>query len=162
MAIAQFPDKRVTTLLSGDVKPTTGIRQGDYCEEIDTSKLFQYNGSAWVEKIPKISSASTEVIFHTTATVAANGTPFTVGTYKTLTVEIYGTSTSRTVTFYGKSKSGTLRAIQGVRLSDFTLAASTTGTAEMWQFDITGLDTVTMDLTAVAGGNVSIAGNAVT
>ena len=100
--------------------------------------------------------------FHTAATVAANGTDFTVGAYKTLTVEIYGTSTSRTVTFYGKSKSGTLRAISGVRLSDFTVATSTTGTGEIWQFDVTGLESVTIGLTAVSGGNVTISGNATT
>lgn len=99
-----------------------------------------------------------DATFHTTATVAANGTPISVDGFKSLTIEIYGTSTTRTVTFYGKSKSGILRAIQGCRVSDFTMATSTTGNNEIWQFDITGLDYVIMDLTAVAGGNVSIAG----
>jgi hypothetical protein len=102
-----------------------------------------------------------EHTFQNAATTTGNGTAFVVGSYKTITVEIYGTSASRTVTFYGKSKSGTLRAIQGVRISDFTLATSTTTTGEIWQFDITGLDYVVMDLTAVAGGNVSVKGTAV-
>lgn len=102
-----------------------------------------------------------DVNFHESAIIPANGTPFLVGAYKTLTIEIYGTSTTRNIKFYGKSKSGTFRPIQGIRLSDFTLAVTTTTTAEIWQFDITGLDSVTMDLTAVTGGNVSIKGRVV-
>jgi hypothetical protein len=102
-----------------------------------------------------------DIIFQDTATTTGNGTAFEVGAYKTLTIEIYGTSSSRTVTFYGKSESGTLRAITGIKLSDFTTATSTTGTGELWQFDITGLKYVVIDLTAVAGGNVSVKGRAV-
>ena len=102
-----------------------------------------------------------DITFQDAATGTGNGTEFSVGAYRTLTIEIYGTSTSRSVTFYGKSKSGTLRALMGVRVSDFATATSTTGTGEIWQFDITGLDYVVMDLTAVAGGNVSVKGRAV-
>ncbi|HOM03511.1 MAG TPA: hypothetical protein PLH43_11915, partial [Acetivibrio sp.] len=40
--------------------------------------------------------------FHNAATSTGNGTEFTVGNMKTLTIEIYGTSTSRTIEFYGK------------------------------------------------------------
>ena len=48
----------------------------------------------------------------------------------------------------------------GVKLSDFTTASSTTGTgaAEIWQVDVTGLEKFFTDLTAVAGGNVTIKG----
>lgn len=99
--------------------------------------------------------------FHDAATVAADGAPFDVLAYKTLTVEIYGTSTSRTVVFIGIGPSGTQRPIMGVRLSDFSTGTSTTGTGEFWQFDITGLSQVIMDLTAVSGGNVSVKGKAV-
>lgn len=98
------------------------------------------------------------VTFHDGATVAADGETFEVGAYKTLTVEIYGTSTTRTVAFIGIGPSGSQRTIMGVKLSDLTTGTSTTGTGELWQFDITGLTTVIMDLTAVAGGNVSVKG----
>lgn len=102
-----------------------------------------------------------EHTFHDAKTTTGNGTALEVKGLSTLTIEIYGTSSSRTVTFYAKSKSGTLRALMGVRLSDFATATSTTGTGEIWQFDITGLDYVVMDLTAVDGGNVSVKGRAV-
>ncbi len=101
------------------------------------------------------------IVFQDASTSAGNGTSFEVGVYKTLTIEIYGTSSTRTVTFYGKGTSGTLRALMGVRMSDFSTAVSTTGTGEIWQFDTTGLEYVVMDLTAVSGGNVSVKGRAV-
>jgi hypothetical protein len=101
--------------------------------------------------------------FHTAATEAANGNPFYVYDYKTLTVEIYGSveNTARAVTFYGKGPSGTLRALKGLKLSDWSSGTSTTGTGELWQFDITGINSVTMDLTAITDGTVTVKGRAV-
>lgn len=99
--------------------------------------------------------------FHNAATQAANGNALTVGEYKTLTVKITGTSSSRTITFYAKDPDGNLTALMGVRLSDLATGTSTTGTGEYWQFDVTGVEAVVMDLTAVAGGNVSVTGKAV-
>jgi hypothetical protein len=101
------------------------------------------------------------ISFHSEATSTGNGTGFSVKSYRTLTVEIYGTSATRTITFYGVGQSGTLRAITGVKLSDYSTGQSTTGTGELWQFDITGLETIYMDLTAVSGGNVTVKGRAV-
>ena len=103
----------------------------------------------------------TDVIFQDQATSVGAGTIFAVGGYKNLTIEIFGTSTSRTITFLGTSKSGIARNMQGCRIPDFTMASSTTSTGEIWQFDITGLNSVTMNLTAVAGGDVSVAGRAI-
>jgi hypothetical protein len=99
--------------------------------------------------------------FHNAATAAADGNSFPVGRYRTLTVEIYGTSATRTVAFMGVGPSGAAYAISGVKLSDLTTGTTTTGTGELWQFDITGLSQVIMDLTAVAGGNVTVKGKAV-
>ena len=99
--------------------------------------------------------------FHDVATVAANGAALDVDGFKTLTVEVYGTSTSRNINFLGKGPSGATRSLPGCKMSgdtNFTMATSTTSTGEIWQFDITGLEYVLMDLTAVAGGNVSIKG----
>jgi len=101
------------------------------------------------------------IVFHDGAIVTADGNIFAVGKYKTLTVEIYGTSATRTVAFIGRGTSGADRVIMGVRLSDLSTAVSTTGTGEIWQFDITGLTSIFMDLQAVAGGNVSVQGRAV-
>lgn len=107
------------------------------------------------------SSTVTAITFHDAAVAPADGAPLAVGGLKTLTVEIWGTSTSRTVEFKAAGPEGTYRLISGVRLSDLTIATSTTGTAEFWQFDITGLAAVIMDLSAVAGGNVTVKGRAV-
>jgi hypothetical protein len=109
----------------------------------------------------EIYSIIKEHTFHNAATTTGNGTAFEVGAYKTLTVEIFGTSTGRTVTFYAKGPSGTLRALMGVKISDLSTSVNTTGTGEIWQFDITGLNQIVMDLTAVTGGNITVKGRAV-
>lgn len=131
---------------------TTGVQAGSTFEETDTGLTYKWSGTAWN------TTQIIDVTFHNAATVAANGAAAVVAGYKTLTIEIYGTSTSRTITFYGKSASGTLRAISGVKLSDLSIATNTTGTAEIWVFDVSGLESVTIDLTAVAGGNVTVKG----
>ena len=104
-----------------------------------------------------------EHTFHDASSTTGNGTALQVKGRTTLTVEVYsaGGNSARTVTFYGKSKSGTLRLIPGVKLSgdtNFTMATSTTGTGEIWQFDTTGLDYVVMDLTAITSGTVTVKG----
>ncbi len=102
--------------------------------------------------------------FHDAIVAAADGTPFTVAGYKTLTVYISGTSTSRTIEFKclpPGAAAGDYRSLMGVRLSDFATATSATGNNEVWQFDITGLTEVLMDCSAVAGGNVTVKGRAV-
>jgi hypothetical protein len=102
-------------------------------------------------------------IFHDAAAAASNGAFLEVKYFKTLTVEIYGSAenTVRTVTFYGKGPSKTLRALKGLKVSDWTSGTSTTGTGEIWQFDITGLNQVIMDLTSITGGTVTVKGRAV-
>ena len=105
-----------------------------------------------------------DITFHDAATVAADGTVFTVGGYKTLTIEIYGTSTSKTLAFMGVGPGGTAHAIMGVKLDTLATATTSVGTVvtpEFWQFDITGLTSVIMDLTAIANGNVTVKGKAV-
>ena len=102
------------------------------------------------------------VTLQNNATANGNGTPFTVGSYKTLTVEVTGTSASRTVVFEAQSTSGAWYPIQGVKLQDFSMATQTTGNGEVWQFDITGLAAFRARVSAIAGGNVSVRGKAVT
>jgi hypothetical protein len=107
-----------------------------------------------------------EHTFHNASTEAGNGTPLQVGIFKTLTVEIYGSSdnTARTVTFYQKLFNGVLRPLSGIRtdVEASALALTTTGIGEVWQFDITGVNQVVMDLTSITGGSVSVKGRAVT
>lgn len=127
-----------------------------YNAETDDYEVVQGANGA-----PRSIAATVPVTFHDAAPAVSSGTAFTVGPFKTLTIEIYGTSTSRTVNFFGKGPAGVRRALQGVKLSDYSIAISTTGTAEFWQFDITGLSSVEIELAAVAGGNVSVKGTAV-
>lgn len=113
-----------------------------------------------------ITSTIASCTFHNAATTAANGTEFTVASYKTLLVEIYWSvgNTARTVTFYAKSASGTLRPLIGIKEGDtsFTMALSTTGagstTGECWEFEISCYESIIMDLTSITGGTVSVKG----
>ncbi len=106
-------------------------------------------------------------IFHNAATAAKDGQPFNVKHFKTLTVDIDGTVTSGTVTFKGKGAGGIYREIKGLKLYDWssgTSTAITTTAAETWQFDITGLVSVIMDITALTpgvGGSLTVKGRAV-
>ena len=104
-----------------------------------------------------------DLIFHNASAVAGNGNEYDVGSSRTLTVEIEGDedNTARTVTFYCKGPMGVLRAIPGTKYTgdtNFTMAMNTTGTGEIWVFDVTGLDKVIMDLTSITGGTVTIKG----
>ena len=130
-----------------EVKPVVGTRYEIAKRSASTTTLY--------------GSIVSDITFHNEAVVAADGTVYTLDGDKTLTVEIYGTSTSRTIAFIGRGASGADRAISGINLNGFASAINTTGTGELWQFDITGLTSVFMDLQAVAGGNVSVKGKAV-
>lgn len=103
--------------------------------------------------------------FHVAAASIGNGKFLEVEYFKTLTVEIYGSAenTARTVEFKAMGPGKTLRTLAGVKISSapLTTAISTTGTGEIWQFDITGLLRVYMDLTAITDGTVTVKGRAV-
>ena len=103
------------------------------------------------------------IIFHDASAVAGNGNEIDVGSSTTLSVEIAGdgSNTARTVTFYCKGPMGVLRAIPGTKYTgdtNYTQAMNTTGTGEIWVFDVTGLEKVIMDLTSITGGTVTIKG----
>ena len=104
-----------------------------------------------------------DVIFHDAVSAAGNGLIYSVAGYKTLTVEIYGTSTGRQVNFMARGPAGVDRPLTGLRISDLDLVTgtSTTGTAEIWQFDIAGLTSILFPIASVTGGNVSVRGRVV-
>ena len=104
-----------------------------------------------------------DVTFHDEAIIPAAGEEVLVGPYNTLLIEVYGTSATRTLGFKGKSKSGTARSILGFKEGDatFTPATGTTGTGELWKLDVSGLDSISIPLTVVTGGNVSVKGRLV-
>lgn len=102
-----------------------------------------------------------EVTFHDAAVAIATGKALNVGAEKSLTLEIYGTSTARTLIFEAAGASGVFRPISGIKLSDLTTRSQTTNTDELWQFDITGVHQFRVNLTTVTGGNVSVKGKVV-
>lgn len=116
-----------------------------------------------VEDVVVISSAGSQIQNMTlqNATTAGNGTAFTVGSNKTLTISISGTSTSRTVVFEASDVDGNFTPFQGVRLSDLEMGIQTTGTNEKWQFEVTGITSFRARVSAIAGGNVVVKGTAV-
>jgi hypothetical protein len=146
----------------------TGIPTGSTFFESDTGILKIVNQAGVLVNAPSesvgLSGSNVEAVtFHEAAVAAADGTAFTVGGYKTLTVEILRTATSGTIAFTAEGPSGADILISGVNLASFATATSTTGTGELWQFDITGLTKVFMDITVmVAGaGSITVKGTAV-
>jgi len=116
-----------------------------------------------MNKIGKVNIENVVVnhTFHDAAVSPGDGVELIVGDKKTLTIEIYGSSTSRKINFYAKGDSDTLRPLIGINLSTFELGTSTTGNGELWQFDITGLKSVIMQLESVTAGDVTVKGKVV-
>ncbi len=108
-------------------------------------------------------SLTNQILFQVAATTTGNGTSLTVAGLKNLTVGVTsaGGNTARTVEFHGVDPAGNDNLITGILKNGLTLASSTTNTGETWQFDITGLVTVYMKLTAITAGNVTVTGLAV-
>jgi hypothetical protein len=131
----------------------------------DSNGNMQYigdNSKGYLSLPTQLTGSSIQAItLQDTATTIGSGTPFTVGGYKTITIEITATSTSQTVVFEGSSISGTYYAISGTRLSDLTTGSQTITTGEVWQFDVTGLVNFRARISAISGGSLSVKGRAV-
>ncbi|MEH7774383.1 hypothetical protein [Bacillus velezensis] len=102
----------------------------------------------------------TDVIFHENAAEAGEGSIFSAGAWKKLLVEITGTAESGHVAFWGRSISGKNVPIRGIRSDDGTSAAGTSGTEEVWSFDIAGFKEIVMEIKSISGGSLSIKGTA--
>ncbi|AMR49976.1 phage portal protein [Bacillus amyloliquefaciens] len=102
----------------------------------------------------------TDVIFHENAAEAGEGSIFSAGAWKKLLVEITGTAESGHVAFWGRSISGKNVPIRGTRSDDGTSAAGTSGTEEVWSFDIAGFKEIVMEIKSISGGSLSIKGTA--
>ena len=96
------------------------------------------------------------------ATQSSNvGEPFTVGSFKTLTQRISGTSTSRTILYEFTMDGENWEPLQGVRVKDYNMSNEVTTTNETWKFEIEGLYQIRANVTAISGGNISSKGKAV-
>ncbi|MBZ5518415.1 phage portal protein [Bacillus sp. KS1] len=102
----------------------------------------------------------TDVIFHENAEEAGEGSIFSAGAWKKLLVEITGTAESGHVAFWGRSISGKNVPIRGIRSEDGTSAAGTSGTEEVWSFDIAGFKEIIMEIKSISGGSLSVKGTA--
>ncbi|MEC3657415.1 phage portal protein [Bacillus velezensis] len=102
----------------------------------------------------------TDVIFHENAAEAGVGSIFSAGAWKKLLVEITGTAESGHVAFWGRSISGKNVPIRGIRSDDGTSAAGTSGTEEVWSFDIAGFKEILMEIKSISGGSLSVKGTA--
>ncbi|ARW38564.1 MULTISPECIES: hypothetical protein [Bacillus] len=105
-------------------------------------------------------SSYTDVIFHEDAAETGEGIIFKAGTWKKLLVEITGTAESSQVAFWGRSISGKNVPIRGIRSDDGTSAAGTSGTEEVWTFDIAGFKEIVMEIKSISGGSLSVKGTA--
>lgn len=105
-------------------------------------------------------SSYTDVIFHEDAAETGDGIIFKASTWKKLLVEITGTAESSQVAFWGRSISGKNVPIRGIRSDDGTSAAGTSGTEEVWTFDIAGFKEIVMEIKSISGGSLSVKGTA--
>jgi hypothetical protein len=125
-----------------------------------TVKFEQDENGDWVQPI-----ASENVTLQSAATTTGNGTPYTPTKSMALTFEITGTSSSRTIIFEIAGPSGVYVAQQALRVTDNSLASQTTnGTnaaPENWLVSVPLGWSFRARISAIAGGNVSIGGKAV-
>lgn len=104
--------------------------------------------------------------FHDQSVISGNGNEFIVEKEISnlavidsdiMIVEITGTATSGTTYFEIKvTPDGSFFPIAGVRTSDYKLATSTTGTNEVWQFEIAPYYSVRCRVSDVSGGYITI------
>lgn len=120
------------------------------------------------QRVRLTGAAAQTVTLQNNATAAGNGTPFAPedGNY-TLTFEITGTSTSRTVLFEIAGPSGVYGPHTAFSVSDPTKfgpqsSGGSNTDPESWQVEVPAGYKFRARISAVAGGNVTIKGKAVT
>lgn len=152
---------KITTLdiqefigLSTDPKPMD-CDAGSTFEELDTRNKFKWDGNTWWAAHNNI----TDFTFQNAVTVPGNGNALTITHPITLDIEVYGTATSSTVVFEVLGKSGNWYVTQGIRLSDYTLATSTTTKGELWEFEVPStVVSLRMRVASIVGGNLNVVG----
>ncbi|WP_406621733.1 phage portal protein [Bacillus atrophaeus] len=112
-------------------------------------------------KVEGAQVSTKDFVFHENAENAGEGAVLTVGTYKKLLVEIYGTAEKSEVNFWGRSFSGANLPIQGKKTDNGEMSGSTSGKAEAWIFDMTGYKEIVMEIAEISGGSLSVKGTAV-
>jgi|GEM_PF-3721156 len=154
----------------GGTRPVKGNDVGPYvvpCGEGGPTDPVNVNQKAMNKVDDEISTISSNeaVTLHDAATANETGIEITCTGYKTLVIEVVGTSTSKTLTFQSTGESGVYVAHEGFKKrspSTATFASTTTGgtdtTPEVWEFDIAGLKQFKAPLT-IANGNATVKGS---
>ncbi len=131
----------------------------------DSSGAFQPVASAYPMPTQQVSSIASAIVFQAAAGAVGNGATLAVSGLKTLTVEVFGASSpSGTVSFMGASTSGTYAPISGTRLDTLAQATDSSDISTipvLWQFEITGLVSVEIQITAWTAGTITVQGQAV-
>lgn len=81
----------------------------------------------------------------------------TVG-LNTVSVQIFGDSTSRALEFKASVDTETFSPIVGQDMSTLVPAVSTTATDRIFLFDVRGIAILRIELSAIAGGKVTVKG----
>lgn len=105
------------------------------------------------------------VVFQDKITAPANGIEYEMDNLQdetSITVTISGTATARTVIFEAKGLVGNYLPVCAFNESTMTMATQTTGVNdEMWTIDLTGKSRFRCRVSAVSGGNLSVAGKVI-
>ena len=95
--------------------------------------------------------------FHNAETAAKDGAFFENREgFKYLTVDIDGDPTSFTLNFEQSSINGARRSLKGINVADWSTGITTSTSHQTWQFDISGIKRVYMDLAAITQGEGSL------
>jgi len=105
------------------------------------------------------------VIFQNAITAPANGLEYVLDNLEDnteITVSITGTATARTVVFEAQGLVGGYVPINGFNENSAVLATQSTGTTdELWTLSIGGMSKFRCKVTAVSGGNLTVAGKVI-
>ncbi|WP_211749710.1 hypothetical protein [Paenibacillus sp. Marseille-Q4541] len=146
--------------MANEIKVYTGVKIAGVETTSDGRMKVDIGGANINATLGDIKSAIKAHTFHNSETKIAEGNLFTVESYKSMTIEIYGTATSATVNFKAVSASGVSRPISGIRISDLSLGTSGS-INEIWQIDITGLESIAVEIVSLSGGSLTAKGKAV-
>lgn len=158
--LSNLLDKFVTGTVIGDVNAKQSTHDNLNCN----SNLQVNNTDVSISNSVPVFSKYTTHIFHDTETSTSNGTQLNINSEKSLTIFTSGTSTSRTLEFKGKDIDDNIYDIVGVKINDtnFITSINTTNINEVWYFEnIEGYTAIYINISAIAGGNVTVKGKVV-
>ncbi|MFK4167727.1 hypothetical protein ACI2LM_15920 [Paenibacillus lautus] len=164
---AQINDEGVNHVMSSSYydTPVPNKQYNSAGDVINPADSYDPDG---IQKVRVTGAAAQTVTLQDAATAAGNGTPFSPeDSNYTLTFEITGTSASRTVLFELAGPSGQYIPVTAFSVTDPTkYGPQSTGGSntapESWQVEVPAGYLFRARIGAVAGGNVTVKGKAVT